>query len=368
MKAILHHGKPEKLRPKKLRQGWTTGLCAAAAAKAAWGALCHGHFDDPVEVSLDRGRHVSFPLVNHRLTSEYATAAVVKDAGDDPDITHGSTVMVRVERHDGDGIIFQAGPGVGTVSRPGLPLAVGEAAINPSPRRMISQAMGQVQTTGAVAARVEISIPGGEEMAKKTWNPRLGITGGLSILGTTGIVKPYSCSAWIHAIRSGIEVALAAGCRHLAGATGSTSETMVRRLHGLDEMALIDMGDFVGGMLKCLRRKKLDRLTIAGGFAKICKLAQGNFDLHSARSQVDFSKLAERLRQLGASGSLCRHVTQQTSALAVLEMTQEAQLPLAGALADDAYQMAKRYVANDAIEIDVVLCDRSGRLIGRSSG
>ncbi len=150
-------------------------------------------------------------------------------------------------------------------------------------------------------AEMELSIPGGEELAAKTWNGRLGIVGGLSILGTTGIVHPYSCSAWIHSIHSGIDVARAAGISHVAGSTGSTSEAAVRKLYNLPLEALIDMGDFAGGLLKYVRDHPVPRLTVAGGFGKMTKLAQGALDLHSARSQVDFGWLAgimpERVRE-----------------------------------------------------------------------
>ncbi|MGO4816002.1 cobalt-precorrin-5B (C(1))-methyltransferase CbiD, partial [Cupriavidus sp. 2MCAB6] len=177
----------------------------------------------------------------------------------------------------GAGIVFRAGEGVGTVTLPGLPLPVGEPAINPMPREMIRQALTEViaATGGPRDVSVTIAIPGGEALAGKTMNPRLGIVGGLSILGTTGIVIPFSCAAWIHSIHRGIDVARATGLTHVAGATGSTSEAAIRRLHGLSEQALIDMGDFAGGMLKYLRRHPVHRVTVAGGFAKMVKLGQG---------------------------------------------------------------------------------------------
>ena len=178
---------------------------------------------------------------------------------------------------------FHAGEGVGTITLEGLQLPPGEAAINTVPRRMIADALSEIAGHLPDVA-VTISIPGGEELAKRTMNARLGIVGGLSILGTTGIVVPYSCSAWIHSIHRGIDVARAAGLTHIAAATGSTSERAVQVLHGLPEIALIDMGDFVGGTLKYLRRHPVPRLTLAGGFAKLAKLGQGALDLHSGRS------------------------------------------------------------------------------------
>ncbi len=274
------------LRPKTpLRRGWTTGACAAAAARAAYEALLTGRFPDPVTIVLPNGKSPSFALALSECAASVARAGIVKDAGDDPDVTHGALVIAEL-RHGaaGTGVSFRAGPGVGTVTLPGLPLAVGEPAINPGPRAMIVTALRALQPAPDVA--VTIAIPGGEALAARTMNRRLGIVGGLSILGTTGIVVPYSCSAWIAAIERGIDVARAAGLDHIAAATGSVSEAAVQRLHDLPETALIDMGDFVGGMLKYLRRHKVRRLTLAGGFGKLAKLAAGHLDLSATRSRV----------------------------------------------------------------------------------
>ena len=176
--------------------------------------------------ALPGGARPAFALAFTELGTDFARAGVVKDAGDDPDVTHGALVVATVRLGTpGSGVVFQAGEGVGVVTRPGLPLAVGEPAINPVPREMIRTAIAEVPAAGDVV--VEISIPGGEKIAERTLNGRLGIVGGLSILGTTGVVVPYSCSAWIHSIYRGIDVARAAGLEHVAGATGATSEAAV---------------------------------------------------------------------------------------------------------------------------------------------
>lgn len=187
--------------------------------------------------------------------------SVVKDAGDDPDVTHGALIESTVRRgKPGSGITFKAGKGVGTITRPGLPLPPGEPAINPVPRKMIETAIREVAGDDA-DFEVEISVRDGEKIAEKTLNGRLGIVGGISILGTTGIVIPFSCSAWIHSIWRGIDVARATGCTHLLGATGNTSEKAGQAVYGLPETALIDMGDFIGGMLKYLRSHPVERVT-----------------------------------------------------------------------------------------------------------
>ncbi|MEO5873987.1 MAG: cobalt-precorrin-5B (C(1))-methyltransferase, partial [Streptosporangiaceae bacterium] len=238
-----------------LRFGWTTGACATAATKAAYTALLTGEFPDPVEILLPRGQRPAFALAREELGPDSAFAGVVKDAGDDPDVTHGALVMSTVRLGPaGSGVVFRAGTGVGTVTKPGLPLAVGEPAINPVPRRLMTEHVAEVaRERGAPGdVVVEISIADGGELARHTWNPRLGILGGLSVLGTTGVVVPYSCSAWIDSIRRGIDVARAAGHQHVAGCTGSTSELVAGRLYGLPDDALLDMGDFAGAVLKYL--------------------------------------------------------------------------------------------------------------------
>ena len=228
-----------------LRRGWTTGACATAATKAAFTALLTGEFPDPVSVTLPRGQQPAFALATERLDRDAAFAGVVKDAGDDPDVTHQALICAKVRRAgSGEGVVFRAGPGVGTVTLPGLPVAVGEPAVNPVPRRMMRAAVEEVAAAAGAApdAVIEISVADGERLAQKTWNPRLGIVGGISILGTTGIVIPYSCSAWIHSIHRGIDVAVAAGYPHVAGCTGSTSERAVQALYGLPDTAMLDMG------------------------------------------------------------------------------------------------------------------------------
>lgn len=335
---------------KPLRRGWTTGACAAAAAKAAWAGLVTGVFPDPVEIPLPRGGRVAFALAGCGRDGEAAWASVVKDAGDDPDVTHGA--LVRVVVRPGEvGVVFRAGPGVGMVTRPGLALAVGEPAINPVPRAMIAAAMAEVAPAAAV---VEVGIEDGARLALRTLNGRLGIVGGLSVLGTTGVVVPYSCAAWIDTIHRGIDVARAMAIPHVAGSTGSTSEAAVARLHGLPEMALVEMGDFAGGMLKYLRTHPVRRVTVAGGVAKMSKLAQGRLDLHSKRGSVDMAGLA----------GLCG-VAEVAGANTVAEAF--GLCPgLGGLVAAGAWQTAAGVLAGSGIVLEVAVFDRSGTLLASS--
>src|SRR6185436_16063835 len=208
--------------------------------------------------------------------------------------------------------------------------------------------------------------PGGEKLAERTVNARLGIVGGLSILGTTGIVVPYSCSAWIHSIYSGIDVARAAGLTHIAGSTGASSEAAVQKMHGLPEIALIDMGDFVGGMLKYVRKHPVPRVTIAGGVGKMTKLSQGLLDLHSRRGSVDLVALAKLAERAGASPDLAAYIlTANTAAEAFVHAEAEG-VALGDEVASAAREAATAVVAGKDIEIEVVLFDREGRLVGRA--
>ncbi|HXS38731.1 MAG TPA: cobalt-precorrin-5B (C(1))-methyltransferase [Stellaceae bacterium] len=350
-----------------LRRGWSTGACAAAASRAAYAALLTGDFPDPVSITLPGGLEPQFPLAVKELGAAMARAGIVKDAGDDPDVTHGALVIAEVSQADeGTGVAFRAGEGVGTVTRPGLPLAVGEPAINPAPRALIGEALAAVARACGkpqADAIVTLSIPGGAALAAKTLNARLGILGGLSILGTTGIVIPYSCSAWIHSIHRGIDVARAAGTLHIAASTGTTSEKAVQQLCNLPELALIDMGDFVGGTLKYLRRHPVPRLTLAGGFGKFAKLAQGHLDLHSSRSRFDSGALARRLDALGAPAALVARAAEAESAGAILDAAAaDFALPLAASIAREARAVALASLAG-GIAVDVAIFGRRGELL-----
>lgn len=352
-----------------LRRGWTTGACATAAAKAACAGLFASDFPDPVEIQLPGGQRVGFTLAETKRRGDAASAGVVKDAGDDPDVTHGALVRATVSRGPpGSGVTFRAGPGVGVVTRPGLPLPPGEPAINPVPRQMIAQAIGEVAAAFGVPGDVvvEISIPGGEALAERTLNPRLGIVGGLSILGTTGIVVPYSCSAWIHGIRNGIDVARAAGLLHVAGATGRTSEAAVQALYDLPEIALIDMGDFVGGMLKHLRDHPVRRVSIAGGVAKITKLAQGRLDLHSKRGSADLATLAELAAGAGAPAALTDRIPGANTVAECFELAREDGFALGEVVAARARGVAAEVLRGVAVDLEVLVFDRQGALVARS--
>ena len=359
----------DETRPSgELRRGWTTGTCAAAAAKAAFIGWRTGEFPDPVEIALPSGIRPAFALAATEHLGAAGRAGIVKDAGDDPDATHGALVVATVRAGaPGAGVTFRAGPGVGTVTRAGLPLPPGEPAINPIPREMIRAALAEAAEAvgGPRDIEVEISVPGGEVIALKTLNLRLGIVGGLSILGTTGVVVPYSCAAWIHTIHRGIDVARADGLSHVAGATGSTSEAAIQALHGLPDHALIDMGDFAGGMLKYLRRHPVPKVTVGGGIAKMAKLGQGLLDLHSRAGAVDLAWLAERLGEAGGSAEAVAGACSASTALGVLHIAERLGLPLAEVVAQHAWRTAAKALGGAETALEVAVFDRAGRLAGR---
>jgi cobalt-precorrin-5B (C1)-methyltransferase len=338
----------------ELKRGWTTGACATAATKAAFTALITSIFPDPVTIRLPKGEEPSFPLALEEIGDGWARVGIIKDAGDDPDVTHGAMIISTV-RHGGNGISFKAGEGVGTVTRAGLPIGIGEPAINPVPRAMMT---AEILALGGTDVEIEISIPDGAAIAEKTWNPRLGIIGGLSILGTTGIVHPFSCAAWIASIHRGVDVARAAGFPHVAGCTGSTSEDAVRAHFNLPLEAMLDMGDFAGGLLKYVRLHPVQRVTIGGGFAKIVKLAQGAMDLHSGRSQVDFRFLAELV-----APELRSQVLAANTAFEVLELVG---VELAEKVALKAKEVVLKTLGSEEISADVIIVSRDGLIIAHA--
>jgi cobalt-precorrin-5B (C1)-methyltransferase len=352
-----------------LRKGWTTGACATAATKAAFTALLTRAFPDPVSITLPKGETPAFALAREGFEGESAFAGIVKDAGDDPDVTHGATVVSTVTRlPPGSGIRFVAGDGVGTVTKAGLPIAVGQAAINPVPRAMMTAVVEALAAEHQVSPDLEIriSVPGGAGIAEKTWNPRLGILGGISILGTTGIVHPFSCAAWIHSIHRGIDVARAEGLTHLLGATGSTSEKAAQTFHGLPDGALIDMGDFAGGLLKYLRAHPVPRLTIAGGFAKMTKLAQGALDLHSSRSQVD----TQFFLSVPSSSALTKAqklaIENANTAMEALDIMTGAGIDIARSVAEAAKTTADGVLRDSGVTVDIIVTDRKGTIIAHA--
>jgi cobalt-precorrin-5B (C1)-methyltransferase len=305
-----------------LRPGWTTGTCAAAAAKAAAAALLEGRAQDRVEVGLPANRRrVRFPVRRCTLGDGWAEAVVVKDAGDDPDVTHGAHLTARVAWRDQPGVLLKGGPGVGRVTRPGLGLEIGGPAINPVPRAQITAAVGEVVDPAARGALVVISVPDGERMARKTTNPRLGIVGGISILGTTGIVRPFSTAAWRASVEQAVDVVAALGLGTIVLSTGGRTEQAAMRLYpDLDEVCFIEVGDFTGHALRRAVARGLRRCVFVGMAGKLAKFGAGVLMTHWTRSRVDPGLLACLTADAGGDPALVEQVRQANSARHAYEL------------------------------------------------
>lgn len=296
---------------KKLREGYTTGSCATAATKAALTALITGETQIESTIFLPVGRFATFDIEHCYLTRKSAKAGVVKDAGDDPDATHQALIESEVIWNYSKEITIDGGIGVGRVTKPGLPVPVGEAAINPVPRKMIYETAKEVLEKYGMknGVHIVISVPEGEKIAKKTLNGRLGILGGISILGTRGIVVPFSTAAYKASIVQAISVARAGGCDHVVITTGGRSEKYgMKEFPDLPEEAFIEMGDFVGFTLIQCKRQGIKRVSMVGMMGKFSKVAQGIMMVHSKSAPVDFQFLSEIGREVGVSEPLLNEI------------------------------------------------------------
>jgi len=356
-------------QPIRLRSGYTTGACATATALVAARMLLTGEQTDHASIELPRGEIVEFALTECNWSGkDRARASTVKDAGDDPDATHGATVFAEIALTDQPGVYFHAAEGVGTITRNGLAHGIGEPAINPVPRKMISAHLAALadETDYSGGFDVHIGIVNGEKIALDTMNGRLGIVGGLSILGTTGIVRPFSCAAYIASIHQSIEVAHANGVEHIAASTGSTSENYIRARLGLDDMALVEMGDFAGAVFKHLRKAPISHISVCGGFGKITKMAAGHTSLHSQHSNVDFLLLAEWAIELGAHTELAEKIKLCNTTIEVLALCQRENIDIGKRVSQLAQGTAVTACPSGTV-VDVFCVDRSGHCVGSAT-
>ncbi len=352
---------------KPLRTGYTTGSCATAAAKIALQTLITGEAPESVAIYLPAKQWAHFSPEFVKATELGVKAGVKKDAGDDPDVTHGAMICAEVSWTDKPGIHLDGGEGVGRATKPGLDVEPGEAAINPVPRRMITEAVNELlQECGASKGiSVVISIPDGEELAKKTLNARLGILGGLSILGTSGIVRPFSTAAFRASIVKAIEVAVASGCKHVAATTGGRSEKYaMEHLPELPEEAFIEMGDFVGFTLKHCKRLGIEKVTLAGMPGKFSKVAQGVMMVHSKSAPVDMNFLAQMAEEAGAFPEEIEQVRNANTATHAAEIM--ADYPaFFSVFCQNCSENAVREVRGGLV-VDTLLFAMKGQLLGKA--
>jgi cobalt-precorrin-5B (C1)-methyltransferase len=358
-----------KVNSSTLRKGYTTGTSAAAATKAALIQLLLGEKVDCVEVTLPRGGKIVIRIEGTRVGNGYVTCAVTKDGGDDPDATHGAQILSTVSLNDDVGTIrIEGGKGVGRVTKPGLGLPIGAAAINPVPSMMIKAAAleilgGLIETKGIT---VEISVPRGETIAQKTDNPRLGILGGISILGTTGIVIPYSTASFAASIRQSLDVALAMGVDTVALTTGGRSEEFVKKFFNdaLPEHSLIQMGDFVGYAIKQCQIKKVKNVIIAGFIGKLTKMAMGVKQTHVKGSHVDMEFMANLARDCSCSDEVLSKISKANTARHVQEIITEHEIT--GYFDMICKRAHASLIKNDhrSLNLQIVMFDFDGKVCG----
>jgi cobalt-precorrin-5B (C1)-methyltransferase len=360
-----------KVRQKALRAGWTTGSCASAAAKAATLLLRGREVPGYVEIGLPSGNRVTFTVESCSVSGGRASAVVVKDAGDDPDVTHGAHVTATVSWRDEPGLDLDGGEGVGVVTKPGLGLELGGPAINPTPRAMITQAVTEALDSEDRGVRVVISVPEGEVMARKTTNKRLGIIGGISILGTTGIVRPFSTASWRASVEQAVSVMAAQGLDTLVLCTGGRTEKgAMKLLPKLPDVCFVEVGDFTGAALRKAVEHGLKQVVFVGMAGKLTKLASGVLMTHYTRSQVSTELLGGLTRDMGGSAELAAEVGRANTARHAYELWESAGLlgPCGRELCRRVAGVLERFAAEQGggpIAAQVVLVDFTGqKMIG----
>jgi len=360
----------EKRRKGALRTGYTTGTTATAATKGALYALISGKPVDYVTVSLPKGRTASLKIAWTRREFDCrVTCAAIKDGGDDPDATHGAEICSTVSFGERPNEInIDGGKGVGRVTKPGLGLEIGSAAINPIPMMMLEQAVREVarDQLESQGIKVTISVPNGEEIAKKTDNPRLGILGGISILGTTGIVLPYSTASFAASIRQGLDVAIAMGANSVILTTGGRSEDFAKAIYNLPDHCFIQMGDFAGYSIRqCANRPTLRRVIIAGFIGKLTKMAMGVKQTHVAGSHVDMEFMAQLAAECGATENVIKEIHSANTARHVSEIiSQNNVMDYYDHVCKRVYEQMNEH-AKGQLPIEVILFEFNGKVIGK---
>jgi cobalt-precorrin-5B (C1)-methyltransferase len=363
---MCQSGAPAQPSGPPLRSGFTTGACAAAVARAAVRALVTGLPVAEVAIDLPVAKNVMFCVSRCEIEPGRVTCATVKDSGDDPDVTQGAEIVATAEWVEARGIRLAGGPGVGVVTRPGLAVEVGQPAINPSPRRMITQAVSAELGDMTRGVKVTISVPGGEALAEQTMNPRLGIVGGISILGSTGVVHPYSLAAYRATIHLALKVAASNGMSRVVLATGRRSETYAQgRYPEWPDLSFVEVGDYVGYALALVRRLRFEGVVVAGMVGKLSKLAQGRWQTHVNHGAVDMDFLADLAQRLGAGAALVARCRAANTARHVQVLLRRGGVAgLEERIAALAAQRVGEH-AGGAFDVEVLVYEINGTLAGR---
>jgi cobalt-precorrin-5B (C1)-methyltransferase len=368
---------PQEVKEKKLKgqlkTGYTTGTSAAAASKSALITLLTGKSVEDVQIALPKGKIVTLKVAWTKINEKSITSAVIKDGGDDPDVTHGAEICSTVETISNKGEVkIIGGTGVGKVTKPGLGLLLGQAAINPIPQKMIIEAIQEVlnvypEVIKKQGLKVTISVPNGEEIAKKTDNPRLGILGGISILGTTGIVLPYSTASFAAAIRQSLDVGIALSADTFILTTGGRSEDFCKSLFGdtYDDHCYVQMGDFAGYSVKQCHDKRVKKVFIAGFIGKLTKIAMGVKQTHVRGSHVNMEFMAKLAEAVGASENVLKLILDANTARHVSEIIDSHHIKgFYDLICSNAASQLKNYSKNE-LSIHVIMFNFNGYVIGR---
>jgi cobalt-precorrin-5B (C1)-methyltransferase len=361
----------EKRKKGLLRTGFTTGTSAAAATKAALLALITSQTYNRVEITLPRGKIINLKIAwtRNSFNTQSVTSAVIKDAGDDPDVTHGAEICSTVSLTMDRGCIeIDGGVGVGKVTRPGLGLQIGHAAINPVPKKMIEQVVRDFAKSILIrnGVKVIISVPKGIELAKKTDNPRLGIVGGISILGTTGIVFPYSTASFAASIRQSLDVAVSLGADVVVLTTGGRSEDYIKNVQkSLPDYAFVQMGDFSGYTIKQCVRRNIKKIIIAGFIGKLTKMAMGIKQTHVRGSHVSMEYMANLTSLCINSKNIINEVRNANTARHVSEIIIQNNVKNFFDLLCKQVYLQMYSHSNKSLEIEVVMFGFDGKILGK---
>jgi len=356
-------------RPKdKLRTGFTTGTSAAASAKSALLAIINQKKVESVEVLLPKEKRIKIKISSCQFDSTSSRCSVIKDGGDDPDVTHGAEIIADLSLTNKIGQIeIDGGEGVGRVTKLGLGLEIGSAAINPTPKKIIIENLARIgkDTLTKNGISVIISVPGGKKIAMKTDNPRLGILGGISILGTTGIVIPYSTASFAAAIRQSLDVTVAMKNDIVVLTTGGRSEEFSRKKFDLPDHCFVQMGDFSGYTIQQCAKKGIRKAHVAGFIGKLAKMAAGVKQTHVKGSKVDMEFLAKIAGALTSNQSILEQIKKANTARHVQEIIIENDVGgFFTAVCAEVYKQMRQH-SEDKVELDVILFDFDGKILGR---
>jgi len=352
----------------KLRTGFTTGTCATAAARAALVSIITKSKVDKIKVSLPKEKEIEINIASCKFDDITSKCSVIKDGGDDPDVTHGAEIIVDLQITQNTGQIeIDGGEGVGRVTKPGLGLEIGSAAINPTPKKMIIQNLIEVgqKLLKKNGIKVVISVPRGKEIATKTDNPRLGIMGGISILGTMGIVIPYSTASFAASIRQSLDVTIAMGDNTVVLTTGGRSEDFTKKIINLPDHCFVQMGDFSGYTIQQCAKKSIKKAYVAGFIGKLTKIAMGVKQTHVKGSKVDMDFLANMAQKCNATQDTIQQIKNANTARHVQEIITKNKVDgFFTAVCKEAYEQMRTHSENK-VELDIILFDFDGYALGR---